>query len=224
MSRFKISFGLIVGVAALSFAGSGCNPASLSYFLFKGDGKAPALYPLKPKEGKKDVIVAVLVTGPINTIEFAGLERELATAIGRSLFEQTKDSKKVVIHMIEHSRLDRFRAENASWRTMRSADIGKQLGADFAIDATVTSISLYDREIGGTFMYQGRASLDVKVYDTVSGSQHSEYYVATQMEQKPSEELPKSQYKGQLIQRIARDLAWKHVPHITDQRVSSANP
>ena len=74
MSRFKISFVLLVGVTALSFAGSGCNPASLSYFLFKGDGKAPALYPLKPKEGKKDVIVAVLVTGPINTIEFAGLE------------------------------------------------------------------------------------------------------------------------------------------------------
>ncbi len=212
---------LTFGAAAAVFAPIGCNPASLSYFLFKGDGTAPAQFPLKPKNDKREVHVAILVTAPANQFEFAGLERELATAIGRSMFELTK-GKKPIIRTIEQSSIDKYKSENPGWRTVRAADIGKAVGADYALDASVTSISLYDREIG-RLMYQGRSTIEAKMYDCDTGSQHAEYYVDTKMDQKPSDDIPVGQYRSMLIQRMGRDVSWKHVPHVSDQRVAGAS-
>lgn len=198
--------------------GLGCNPASLSYFLFKGDGKAPASYPLR-KDGKKEVLVAVLISSQAasNDYDFADLDRSLSAAIGRAFDEQGK-GEKYTVKVIELSKLDRFRQANPGWRTMKASEIGKELGADFVIDASVSTIGLYDPATGKQ-MYAGRADLEVVVSNTETGVEVARYNLNPRTDTKFAESIPKNQYKSALIQRIATELSWKHLPHNTDQRV-----
>jgi hypothetical protein len=208
---------LVWGTAAV-VAGVGCNPASLSYFLFKGDGKAPAAHPLA-KDGKKEVTVAVLVAAPAaaNDFEFADLDRSLTAAVGRAFEEQGK-GEKTKVKVVDAAKLDRFRQTNPGWKAMKAADIGREVGADFVIDASVSAIGLYDPETGRN-MFAGRADLDVVVYDAEKGSEFARYNLNVRTDTKFADSVPKGQYKSALIQRIATELSWKHLPHVTDQRV-----
>jgi len=196
----------------------GCNPASLSYFLFKGDGKAPAEYPIVPAEGRKDVVIAILMSAPNAPVEFAGIDRDLARNLGHILTEQSKE-KKPQIRVVDQSRIDRFKNSTAGWKTLSPAEVGKQLGADYVIDASVSGLSLYEAG-SGRYMYQGQGSVDAVVFETATGKEHSKYFVNAKLEAKPSDSVPPGQYKSLLVQRIADELSWKHLPHVTDRRVA----
>lgn len=219
MTRSYVWARRLVWATAAVVASVGCNPASLSYFLFKGDGKAPAQYPLQPKDDKKEVTLAVLVTAPTagTDYDFAGLDRDLTAAVGRAFAEPAKD-KKAVVKVIDQGKLDRFKMANPGWKTMKAADIGRELGADYVLDVTVNSAGLYEPGTG-RLMYMGQAHVDAVVYDAATGAEHSRYFVNTRLDTRPADAMPKPQYKAQLIQRIATELSWKHLPHVTDQRV-----
>ena len=47
------------------------------------------------------------------------------------------------------------------------------------------------------------------------------YFVDAPIESRPADGTPAEQYKSMLIQRLALRLSWKHIPHVTDQRISS---
>jgi hypothetical protein len=213
-----LQFGILASV--LVVGSFGCNPASLGYFLFRGDQKAPAeAKAFDPVSDKREVTVAILVNAPVNTLEFAGLDREIVAATSRSFAEHSRD-KKPAIKVIEPSQLDKFKAQHAGWRSMSAADIGKELGADYAMELTITGFDLYEKGTG-RLMYMGRATADVVVYETAGGREHSRYFVESPIESRPADGMSASQYKSMLIQRLALRLSWKHIPHVTDQRVSS---
>ncbi len=204
------------------FVGSlGCNPASLGYFLFRGDQKAPAeAKAFEPVRDKREVTVAILVNAPANSLEFAGLDRDIVAAASRVFAEQSRD-KKPAIKVIDPSQLDRFKAQHPSWRSMSAADIGKELDADYAMELTITGFDLYEKGTG-RLIYLGRATADVVCYETAGGTEHSRYFVDAPIESRPADSsMPASQYKSMLIQRFALRLSWKHIPHVTDQRISS---
>lgn len=211
-------FGILVLTSAVGTIG--CNPASLGYFLFRGDQKAPPeAKAFEPVKDKREVTVAILVNSPSNTLEFAGLDREVVAATARTFAEQSRD-KKPAIKVIEPSQLDRFKAQHPGWRSMSAVDIGKELGADYAMELTITGFDLYEKGTG-RLMYMGRATADVVVYETAGGREHSRYFVEAPIESRPADGMPAAQYKSMLIQRFALRLSWKHIPHVTDQRVSS---
>lgn len=195
----------------------GCNPASLSYFLLKGDGKAPADYPLAAPDGKKEIAVAIFMSAPNAPVEFAGIDRDLARRLGQILFEQTRE-KRTPIKVVDQSRIDRFKMTTPGWKTFSPVELGKQLGVDFVIDATVSNLSLYEAGTG-RLMYQGQGSVDAVVYDCATGKEHSRYFVNAKLDAKPADAVPASQYRTLLVQRIADELSWKHLPHVTDRRV-----
>ena len=207
-------------VLALVVGGAGCNPASLGYFLFRGDQKAPAeAKAFAPVKDKREVTVAILVNSPANTLEFAGLDRDIVSAISRTFAEQSQD-KKPFVKVIEPSKLDRFKAQHPGWKAMSASDIGKELGADYAMEMTITGFDLYEKGTG-RLMYLGHASADVVTYETAGGTEHSRYFVDAPIESRPADGTPAAQYKSMLIQRLALRLSWKHIPHVTDQRISS---
>jgi hypothetical protein len=213
---------LQLGVVALGLfvGGVGCNPASLGYFLFRGDQKAPAeAKAFEPVKDKREVTVAVLVNAPANAVEFAGLDREIVTQLGRVFAEQSKD-KKPLVKVIEPAKLDRFKAQTPGWRSMSAAEIGKQLGADYAMEMTITGFDLYEKDTG-RLMYMGQSSANVTVYETAGGTEHSQYFVEAPIESRPADSMPSNQYKTMLIQRLALRTSWKHIPHVTDTRISA---
>jgi hypothetical protein len=206
------------GLAAVVSA-AGCNPASSLYFLFRGDGKTPAEHPLLPKGEKKDVTVVILVSAPSTALEFAGLDRELASAVARKMFDQTKEGKHP-IRAVETAKLDKFKAANPNWKAMSAADIGKGVGADYVLDITVANIDLYQPQTG-KLMYQGRASVEAGVYDVpVGGGQMAKYFVNPKLEDRPVGDIAPNQYKQKLLDRIADEITWKHVAHVHDQRIA----
>lgn len=209
----------VVGLAL--FVGSiGCNPASLGYFLFRGDQKAPAeAKAFEPVKDRREVTVAILVNSPANSLEFAGLDRDIVSTLSRVFAEQSKD-KKPLIKVIEATKLDRYKAQHPGWRSMSAADIGKELGADYALEMTITGFDLYEKGTG-RLMYMGRATADVVAYETAGGTEFTRYFVEAPIESRPSADMPAAQYKSMLIQRLALRMSWKHIPHVTDQRISS---
>lgn len=209
---------LLAAALLVSFAGVGCNPISLAYFLFRGDQKAPAEVPLVPKEGKKEVTVAVLVMASNPPIEFVGIDRDLAAAVGRKIAEQTKDSKHPM-RVIDRSKLDKLK-KNPEYAAMSVADIGKAVGADYVVELNVVSVSLYEPGTG-KLMYMGTATVEGAVYDTATGEQSAKYFVQPRMEQKPASDVLIGQYKLKLLDRLADEITWKHVPHVNDQRIAS---
>lgn len=197
----------------------GCNPAALSYFLFKGDGKAPAEYPIAPPEGKKEITIALLIAAPNAPLEFAGIERDLARQLSQILTDQSK-GKKHEIHVVDQSRIDRFKLTTPGWKTMPQGELAKALRADYVIDAKVTNLSLYESGYTGRHMYQGQGTVDAEVYEAATGRQHCHYFINAKLETKPADSVPASQYRTLLVQRIADEMSWKHLPHVTDRRVA----
>ncbi len=205
--------------AVILFAGAGCNPASLSYFLFRGDQKAPAeAKPFEAKKDKREVVVAVIVNSPTGSLEFAGLDRDITSAMARVFDEQTKD-KKPHVTVVSQTKLDKFRASHPSWRSMSAADIGKELGAEYTIEMTITAFNLYEPGTGRN-IYLGKSSATVVVHDTATGDEHSQYFVDAPMESKAADSMPAGQYKTMLVQKLALRTSWKHIPHVTDQRIA----
>jgi hypothetical protein len=212
---------IAVLAAVVTTLSVGCDPIASMYFLFRGDSKTPAEVPLPPKEGKKDITVAVLVTTQNQSWEFAAVDRELAADIGRRMFEQTKDGK-CPIRVVEQAKIDRLKASNPQWRALSAIELGKQLGADYLLDLTLESMTLYEPGTG-KLMYQGQATVEATAYDVATGSQLTNgghYYLNTKMPSEPASEMLMAQYKRKLVERIADEVTWKHVAHANDQQIA----
>jgi hypothetical protein len=214
------SFKVAIWATLVAVAGVGCNPIALTYFLFRGDQKTPAEFPLPPREGQKEVTVALLISAPDAQWEFAALDRELAAVISRKFYEQTKDGK-TPIRTVEQVKIDRFKANNPDWGAMSAAEIGAQLGADYVIELTVAAISLYEPGTG-KYMYQGQATVEGTVTDVAAGTQHAHYFANPRMDSRPASDMLMSQYKAKLLERIADEVTWKHVAHAHDRQIGPA--
>lgn len=207
-----------VWVGFVVMLGVGCNPISTAYFLFRGDSKVKPEYALVPKDGKKEVTVAILVAAQNPPMEFAAVDRELSVAIGRRLHDQTKDGK-CPIKAVEMAKLDRLKAANPEWRSLSATEIGKQLGADYVLDLTLASIGLYEPG-SGKLMYQGRATIEATVYDVAAGQENAHYFANPVMDSRPSDSMLMAQYKTMLLSRLADEVTWKHVAHANDQQIA----
>ena len=167
----------VIGLGLLAFASMGCSPGMLG-FLLRDDKREP-MHPLPCKEGKDEVTVAVFSwAAPTVGMDpsFAGAERELATLIGQRMAAETREDRRP-IRVIDQSKLEKVKRQSGQDpRTMNVAAAGKELGADYVIDLTLNSVSIFQPEFGREF-YQGRAQLQVVVWDTdKSDAPYQDYF------------------------------------------------
>ncbi|MCZ2342482.1 MAG: hypothetical protein LC104_11915 [Bacteroidales bacterium] len=204
-------------LSMMAFTSAGCTPASL-WWLARGNGKVAAEYPLPPKEGKEGITVLVLGSAPPTLpVEFVGIERDLAARIGRKMTDETKDDKKKKIQAIDQVKVDQFKSSHPDWKVLSPGQIGVQMGADYVIDVGLTAISLYSHDFGRE-VPQGKASLSVYVYDTADPERtYREYGHDVAPRGTDSPMLSAANYRRWFLDRIATEIAWKHIPHVYEK-------
>jgi hypothetical protein len=201
----------------------GCNPITLPFVLLRTEAKLEAQYPLRPKEGpKKDkdeeikiLILAGMAPGSV-TVEFAGIERELAAAIAKKLPEVGKANKEVFTVIAPHQ-LDTFKMQNPSWRSMRAAAIGKRLGADYVLELTASGLQMYQPGALNS-IYEGRAQVAVEVTDTAAEKAAEPRYRYVQSFNHPgfprsADAMPPAQFKLEFVDKLAQEIVFRHVDH-----------
>lgn len=215
---------LAAGLAGLgTIAGIGCaNPAASMYFLFRGDEKVPAEHPMPPHGEQKEVTVAILTstTGSL-PMDFAGVDRDLGSLVGKAMTETTKGDK-VPVHVVDPAKIDRAKASpGRDWRTVPPADIGKQVGADYVLDLTVTNMSIFAPELGREY-YSGKADIQVVVYDCAAkdGAPYRQYVHHSKYPTKSTEAMTPAGYRQVFLHRLANEIAWKHVQHVADRAIT----
>lgn len=217
MSRAKIIWqrrAILGGLLAL--LATGCTPGALGYLL--SDDKRQPEIPLPAKAGKEVVTVAILASAsPTLGIDFAGAERELAALIGKRMSDETAKND-VPIKIVEASKVQRLKsAPGRDWRTANPAALGKELGADYVLDLTLTGMSMYQPEYGHEF-YQGRASLQVVVYDTDKPDSPLQDYVHNTMTpEKSTAAVTPSFFRRTFVSQVATEVAHRHIPHLAVQ-------
>jgi hypothetical protein len=185
----------------------------------RGDDKVKPEIPLPAKDGKKEVTVVILANGsPGLAYDFAGAERELVALVAQRMMMEMKEDKHP-IRVIEQGKVDKFKASNPNWKTMSGGAVGKALGADYVIDLTLTSMSMYQPEYGKEF-FQGRASVQVVVYDTATPDKPLRDYIHNAMEQ-PESTASRSPagYRKWFIEKVAEEVAYRHIPHVTASHI-----
>jgi len=221
MNRKRLrKWSILLGLLAL--CGAGCSPGTLG-FLFRDTNTKPE-YPMPPREVKKEIVVLVMVSKSANLGAdpmFATVDGELAGLVNRTLTEGTKDSKHP-IRCIEQSKLQAFKTSaRGDWRTMSPATIGTELGADYVIDVNVTTMTIFQAEYAREFC-QGRASADVTVYDTAQPDKILQQFPHNSMQQEKSVvSMPPTHYRRWFTERLARELAWRHIPHDSNERLAA---
>lgn len=210
----------LLAVLALAVAaGAGCTPAALS-ILTSGDQKKPPEHPLPVKGDKKEVTVAVLPSAdPGVGGEFIGVERELARLLGKKLAEGTKDAKKVKpIKVIELSKVEKYTSDHPMWQVSSAGKVGQALGADYLLDMRVNSISMYDPAMSRE-AYVGQATITVAVYDSDDPDRPMMEYVHPSHQPAKDTNVPPSQYRQLFLDRLATELSWRHVPHVSEREL-----
>ena len=205
-----------VTVALLTIFGFGCGP-SLLWFLNRGDEYRDPKPECKlaPKEGKKSVTVAVVVSAPNSILgdqSMVGIDRDLEAKIAGKLVELSTYSKETVITVVDSAKVDRLRLEDPNlWNTASLSDIAKKLGADYLLDVTLSSLSLYDKQTGREIC-RGKATVEVAVYDAVGkGKPLAQYPHSSEAPLRDTSALPVHLYRTKFLDSLAMEIAMKHV-------------
>ena len=208
-----------LGLAAL--AAAGCTPASLGYLL--RDQKAKPENPLPAVKDKKEITVLVMASkssalgmDPM----FATIDREMPGLIGRQLVGDTKNDKHPIV-VIDQSALEKWKTNSGGdWRTSSPSVVGKKLGADYVIDVTVNSMSVFQPELAREFC-KGKASVDVVVFDCSQADKKLQEYThnSTQPERSTGAMSPKD-YAKWFTERLGKEIAFRHIPSDSNERLA----
>jgi len=206
--RFWRKWALLGGLLSISLMG--CGPSTLA-FLFRDTEIKPA-QPLAHHEDKKEVTVLLLVSSaPTIGMDFAGSDKEIATLAGKQLEEGSKKEKHP-IKVVDAGKLEKLR-NSPGFSARNPASIAKQLGADYVLDVTVSSMKMIPAQFGGEFL-EGEAVVSVVVYDSAKpDSIHRQYELSPKLPMKGTASVTTGMYRRMLVAKIANEIAWQHVPH-----------
>jgi hypothetical protein len=222
MSRaWKRRLGIILFVILV---GGGCNPILAPLQLIRG-GKGLKRDPeftfkkLDNRSSNKEVKVAVFVSrGRELPHELSGVERSLSAELTAKLQTKLVETKEKVI-IIPASQVDKYKADHPAWRATPQSEIAAELGVDYLIDVEIISMRLH--EPGNKYVYQGNASVSMKVY--VKNEPEPRYapeYSRTfpKVPTRDVHDISSEQFKIEFVRVIALDLANKFCTHDVRER------
>lgn len=209
------------------FAFAGCNPITLSYFLFGApENKLPAEFPLG--NGKKEVKVLVLFSAPLDlSLDFLGADRMLTSEFIQALAQGTKENKEKVT-IISTRQVDKYKEDHPNWRTRNPAEIGEAFEANYVINFEIQELRMFMPGSRRQF-FQGYARVTGTGYDLTKEDQEPrdlqeftlEYPRGTPIEVGNNDSI--SKFRQRFIQQIAAELSWKFTAHEIRDKVAGGN-
>jgi hypothetical protein len=210
-TRSGLFGGLLLATLALPLA-SGCSILPFIAYLYQGLATPAEFDQLKGKR------VAVICR-PVASLQYqsSGVSRELAQAVADLLQKNVPK-----INVIDQEDIDKWEDEN-NWEEY--AQIGKALNAEMVVGIDLDQFSLMQ----GQTLYQGRASVDVAVYD-MSRSSHRPVFQKALPQQMfpPNSPIPAadrslSEFRTQFVRQLAEQVARHFYDHDATKDFASDN-
>jgi len=152
------------------------------------------------------------------------VHNDLTTMLARRLPESAKANKEKIT-VVSPEQVNKFKLGNPTWNTMKPAQIGKKLGADYVIDVTLSNIGVYQQG-SAREIYEGRAEVYVDVFDVNAASVepkdkyiHQFLYPKTGMI--AASNLPLSQFKQKFVEQLAQEIIQYHLEHAPSEGIAA---
>ena len=181
----------LLPIAALAAVAGGCSALPFIAYLVKGIS-TPAEY-----AGLKGKKVAVICR-PVASLQYqsSSVASELAERVGNLLSQHVPK-----IQVIDQAEIDKWEDEN-NWEDY--VDIGKALQAEMVVGIDLDQFSL----LQGQTLYQGRASIDLAVYDIARGKRPVFQKMMPQQLYPPNAPIPAAErslvdFRAQFLQILA---------------------
>jgi hypothetical protein len=202
------------------FAGIGCNPLTLPFFLMFGvDSKVEPEFKLAKEEHSVNVLILAYTAPDVQTDQ-VGVDRQLAVTFARQLDERCKYNKERVKIVPVH-KVEKFKSDHPGWKSMGVAEIGRYFEADYVIDIEIVSLSLYEPGSHKT-LYKGYCKLDVSALDLSKPQEgaawHQQLSVPYPTSRGPipvADDNNTENFRDMFIKRIATELCWKFTSHLS---------
>ena len=200
MDRLSVA-GRWMGATLLLTLASGCSILPFAAYLVQGLNH-PADY-----DGLKGKKVAVICR-PVASLQYqsSSVDRELAEAVSDLLAEHISK-----IHLVSQDEIEKWEDEN-NWDDY--TEIGKALRADMVVGIDLDQFSLQS----GQTLYQGKASIDLAVYDVQRGKRPVYQKMLPQRLYPPNAPIPTSEkslgeFRQQFVQVLAEQVARHFYDH-----------
>jgi hypothetical protein len=222
--RQRACLGVALGVGAV-LLGIGCNPLTLSYFLFAPEHRESPLCKLASpdKEVKVVIVVAHADLPPAGGV-LSRADEELSWLLTRMLEAQFKENEEKV-KIVTPTQVRAYQHKNHRWRDEPPQQIGKHFKADYVINLEINGISLADRTDRG--FYRGRADISVTVTDVSKPVGEGEIFPYPYTVEYPKgktielNEMPPAKFCALFLARIAKDLTYTFAAHAPREKYSS---
>lgn len=210
-------------VLCLVWFAIGCGPASLAFlFMPFVDDKVPPKCKLASADKEITVVIASRFENLEIRPEVQPAEQELAETLAQQLrtrFKENKEKVKVVPPLRVRPHLSKLK----EWDAPGLIQVGEHFQADYVIALNIQSLSLVMPNSYNS-LYQGRADLEVTVYDVHQPSLESvilkqpfrcEYPTSRPIDSSGSNP---TQFRMLFTNRMARDLARLFTAYPSDER------
>ena len=212
----------LAGVLVLA-AGLGCNPLATVYFMMVGvENKADPDFKLASNDKNKEVRVLILAySAPDVQTDQVGIDRQIGIEFTRQLEALCKANKEKV-KIIPFHKVEKFKNDNPTWKTMGVDEIGRKFDADYVVDVEVVALSLYKPGSRKT-LFEGACRLEVSALDLHKPLEgpawHRQIPVAYPSSRGP---IPVGDdnvdsFREMFVRRIATDLCWKFTSHTSNE-------
>jgi hypothetical protein len=214
--------------ALLALAGaltSGCNLASLSYFLSGGgeskqDATLMELVP--PENGKEAKVVILAYSGLDMRPEFVTVERELSGLLTRQI-TQASQANKQKVSVISPTKIQEFKSNHPDWHTLKLEDIGKRFDANYVIYLEIEHLSLYEQGSANQ-LYRGRADISVTLVNMQKPDEdHLEKHFSCEYPSArgpiPVDDKNPREFCLEFLNYVSQRLSWYFVAHPFKQEV-----
>jgi hypothetical protein len=208
-------------VAALA-CGAGCNIAALPFFLSGGKSTIEPKCKLAAEDKEKTVRVIILASSGLEIRpEFLRTEDQLSRLVAEHMREGYKESKDKVT-VVSTSQVAKYKDEHPNWSNIEPSAIGKYFDADYVIELTINSVSLYEPGSAGQ-IFQGRADISVDVVDVNNSSEGPKFSKDRKFEYprggRPelADQSSPAQFRQKFFDVMAREISWYFVEHDADE-------
>lgn len=212
----------IAGGLLLALFSIGCNPLTGLYFLMVGkDPKFEPEFRLATPDIEARVMILAYSAPDVRTDQ-VGIDRQLATAIVRQLEERCKANKER-ISLVPVHKVERFKSDNPSWRTMGASEIGRYFDVDLVLDMELVALDLFEPGSHRS-LYRGRCKIDLAVHDLhkskdgpVFKTAFSSEYPRTRGPIPVADDNNVEKFRDMFLNRIATDICWKFTAHLSQE-------
>ena len=155
---------LLVLTGMLAWVSIGCNPQFLSMALMPfNDGRIPPEYKLFAADKELTLAIMTNFARPETDPDLQAADADFAEQVAAAFQQRCKENKhKVKIVPYAQVRSQQLK-QQLGGGVLSPVDLGKTLKADFVLDLTINSLSLYEKNYHPQ-MYRGKADVAINLY------------------------------------------------------------